>query len=80
MENKLNIRPEIIAKTEKCDNNFTCLVNPKESICEVSEAIGGEILFICNRKRDYCNYSVDFGNNVLCHCPTRKEIFRKYHV
>ncbi len=79
MGEKLSIDKATLERTEKCGLNFACLAKPKETICEISEAVAGEIMFV-RKNCNFCNYSVNFGSGVLCQCPARKEIYRKYHI
>ena len=69
-----------ILKTKECHKNFECLMCENQSCLKmkVDRYLSGNVLFInCTDK--LCYYNMSFGNVVICNCPTRKEIFNKYH-
>jgi len=74
------IDDNIILKTKECSKEFECL-RADDHAClktKVDRFISGNVLFIdCNDK--FCHYYMNFGNSVICNCPIRKEVFRKYH-
>jgi len=69
-----------ILKTKECHKNFECLLCDKQTCLKmkVDRYLSGNVLFInCTDKQ--CHYNMSFGNAVICNCPTRKEIFNRYH-
>ena len=69
-----------ILKTKECNKSFECLGNKNQTCLnkKVERYLSGDVLFInCNDK--LCHYNMSFGNEVICNCPTRKEIFNRYH-
>ena len=77
----LEIDQKTIKETIHCDNNFECLRN-ENYVCRVAKierCIGGKVLFIECKDR-FCNYKIGFGDGTICTCPTRKEIYNKYHI
>lgn len=75
---KYEIDENIIGITH-CDKNFSCLFNHTHCLCEVVDSIKKEVIFI-KPPADSCHYMNEFGFSSLCHCPTRKEIYKLYNI
>lgn len=75
----MDINQKIIDETIHCENNFECLENENHScfLMKIDHCIGHKVLFI-NCTKITCHYNMNFGNGVVCNCPTRKEIYYKY--
>jgi len=77
----VEIDQNILNETIHCDYDFECLKN-KNFLCKrtkVENFISRKVLFInCNNL--FCKYRMNFGDGVICHCPTRKEIYNKYQI
>lgn len=65
--------------TSDCSFEHKCLENTEFKPCEVKECVNEKILFVKSNHR-MCDYSFNFGNEKVCWCPTRKEIFEKYNL
>lgn len=63
----------------KCSYEHRCKCYNGFKPCEVKECINDKILFVQSNQR-MCEYSLNFGNEKVCFCPTRKEIFEKYNL
>lgn len=72
---------DILNNTDKCKNNFSCLFNGKECLCNVERCINGNICFVkpLNGNR-VCDYKLSWKNTFICNCPTRKEIYNRYKI
>jgi hypothetical protein len=68
-----------VKSTTNCDKGMTCLDGVKESICEDDYYVTDKVFFVNCLNNKLCNYRVHFGNKLLCTCPIRKEIFRRYN-
>lgn len=75
-----HIDPEILKKTEKCGNNFSCLNGAENCLCEVDHMVDGKLLFIKPRNKINCDYKTSFGYSYYCNCPTRKEIYKLFKI
>jgi hypothetical protein len=76
---KIAVSNEILEATTRCPFDFKCLLHP-ESICEIEYALGSEVCFLRTCKARSCGYKHSFGEMWCCACPTRKAIYRQYHV
>ena len=72
---KLSLK--ILAKD--CKFEHACLDCNGHKICEVKECLNNKILFV-DYNQSMCDYYISFGNEKVCFCPTRKEIFQKYYM
>ncbi len=77
---QIKIKQETIKKTTKCKKNFACLSTHNQVCCKVEYRINGSVLFIYCTNKEHCNYKMILGNNHICNCPTRKEIFNRYCI
>ena len=76
----MKIDKKVLKKTTECKKNFVCLDNNSNILCKVVDSIKQEIHFVrCLTEID-CNYKLLYGDNCICTCPTRKEIFIKYEI
>ena len=65
--------------TTKCKKNFSCLKEKNRDCCGISDCINDEIIFVKSQKPS-CPYQQMFGNEFICGCPVRKEIYNKYRI
>ena len=72
------IEKEILDRTTNCQQKLACF-NEENSICKVIRCIDNRVLFVDCPECSVCKYKVPFGNLIICNCPTRKEIYYKYH-
>ncbi len=75
----MEIDEKIIADTIRCEKNFKCLSGNMNVYCQVENCINNEVHFIKCINKLNCSYKMSFGDSFICTCPTRKEIFNKYH-
>lgn len=76
----ISVSDEAIKATTKCRKFFSCLKEKDRNFCAVANCINEEILFMKTLKNACCPYQQAFGNEFLCDCPVRKEIFVKYKI
>jgi len=78
---QLAVDETILEETTRCHRNFACLANNDNVYCEVEKCMAGRILIMKSLTREYCNYRMFFGHSyVICDCPTRREIYKKYNL
>ena len=75
----MEINKKTINETIHCENNFECLENENYSclLMKIDNCIGEKVLFI-NCTKTNCYYKMNYGNSIICNCPTRTEIYHKY--
>jgi hypothetical protein len=74
------ISEDTLRKTRNCGNDFSCLNDEKECLCEAVGSSGDDVLFINPNSNRDCIYCTPFSNSFLCHCPTRNEIYNRYKI
>jgi hypothetical protein len=74
------VSEEAIAETKKCMKDFSCLTGLREGLCQVDYCVSGKVHFIKCLNEKHCPYTTTFGDGLICHCPTRKEIYNKHGV
>jgi len=77
------IDEEILKKTTLCKKNFICL--EESNYLEKDNCINNlrSILFnypIVDCNDTSCPYFSSIGTSVICQCPTRQEIYKKYYI
>lgn len=79
---KLDIDKEILCKADKCQKEFSCLLDQK-GLCKVIGDIDKNVIFIDKKTMKgslFCKFAIAFGVSTICACPVRKEIYKKYGV
>ena len=76
---KLKISEEIIQQTTKCDRDFACLKPDDKPSCSIKDCVSQKVHFVAKHNR-YCRYSFRFGNEIICSCPVRKELYNRFKV
>jgi hypothetical protein len=76
---KLQISENIVNDTTRCRKNYICLTEI-DSLCSVKYCLNGKSFVIRPDKNKPCSYMVFIGDVVLCSCPIRKEIYKRYNV
>ena len=74
------VSEETIAETKRCNKGFSCLNGQREDLCQVETCINDKVHFIKCLNEEPCSYKGNFGDGVLCYCPTCKEIYNKHGV
>ncbi len=73
---------ESLKNASNCECLYSCLEGEKcgdNMMCKVVFPGGYNILFIGLEYQHSCKNLVDFGNNKVCRCPVRFEIFQRYN-
>jgi hypothetical protein len=77
---KMEVPPEILAQTTRCEKGFCCLSQMRVELCKVEYyAEYGVLLIRCATPKP-CPYKMPYGHAWICTCPTRLAIFKRYHV
>jgi hypothetical protein len=76
----MDIDPEILKNTTHCKKYFECLLDKNNSSClkvHVTHCVGAKVLFV-KCANHLCRYNMNYGTKIICHCPTRLEIYKKH--
>lgn len=73
------INKSTLKKTIWCTKNFKCLNKGNPCDCRITSSVKGESHFV-NCSENNCTYKMNFGNGIICNCPTRKELYNKYGI
>ncbi|MBS3772644.1 MAG: hypothetical protein KGY55_00395 [Candidatus Thermoplasmatota archaeon] len=79
VENKLGISEDVIADTDSCRKNFTCLDPETRAVCPVEQRIM-DVLFVEPDDNFFCPYKTSFGDSYVCGCPTRQELYAQHRI
>lgn len=69
----MEIKKEVLDKTTKCHKNFDCIKN-NNICCRVTQCVNNEVHFVVCKENWSCSYKLHFADQIICTCPTRKEI------
>ena len=72
------IPQEIRERTTACEKEFSCLTGEREDVCKVTGRVADDLLFVDFTGKRCCQYVLFLGDDHLCRCPTRQEIYRRY--
>jgi hypothetical protein len=79
MEIRVDFR--IAAQARRCKREFACLSGDLAHLCKVEDVTAGALHLLDDTDVRVCGYRVQFGyNTVLCLCPVRQEIYRRYEL
>ena len=82
--NNMNIiiSNESLREATKCGKGFVCIQGEPTDICKVEKFVDNKLSFLkCLNNNGGCNYHIRYGfDNILCSCPIRNELFRKYNA
>lgn len=70
---------EIQSSANNCLYDYACLNENGHKICKVKHCVSDELLFV-DKTSCTCAYKMNFGNEFVCNCPVRKEIYFRYKV
>ncbi len=83
--NKYGISEDILQATKKCTDKYICLEIYRENLCQLEvEMEYKTTIYICKHEGS-CNYKLNYnklesGDFLLCTCPTRIEIYKRYKI
>jgi hypothetical protein len=82
-QQEYQVSDDILKKTTKCHNGFSCLSGGPHPVCKVEEPIGTlAVLTNCEGKVS-CEYCIPYGianSSSFCTCPVRNEVYRRYKI
>ena len=78
---KREIAEVITSKTKHCQYNFECMTDDHHFCMErsVERSVFDRFIYLDCREL-FCKHHMRFGQSDICNCPTRIEIFNKYHI
>jgi hypothetical protein len=77
---EVQVSQDIIERATKCRRQFVCLSGDVESLCRVRHYVSGKVHFVECTEDSWCNSRFLFGDDWVCVCPVRKEIYMLYGV
>ncbi len=77
---KLEISEDVLKKTHRCEKEFFCMSDERKDLCQVESSSGYQTLFVKCLSDEECCYRTPIANDLVCYCPTRNEIYNKYHI
>ncbi len=76
---RIHISERIQEEASKCKKKLACL-KEKCELCAVADCVNDSVLFVKSEYNASCPYQQMFGNEFICSCPVRKEIYEKYRL
>jgi hypothetical protein len=74
----VKIDESTVKSTTNCSKGMPCLDGVKKTLCEVDECVSDEVFFVKCLNNKLCSYRINFGYDLMCTCPIRKEIYKRY--
>jgi hypothetical protein len=79
MEIQVDLR--IVAQARRCKRQFACLFDDLENLCKVKDIAVDVLYLVEDADEQKCGYQVRFGHDaVVCLCPVRREIYKRYGI
>jgi hypothetical protein len=75
---KLDVPPDILDQTTRCQKGFCCLSEHGADLCPVEAFTDGQVQFVRCLSAKPCRYQMPFGQTAVCTCPARLAIFARY--
>lgn len=79
ISDKIRICDRIREAATRCKKKLACLEDT-DCICPVEDCVNDSVLFVKSDDFVPCPYQQMFGNEFICNCPVRKELYDKYRV
>jgi len=76
---KISISDRIKESAIRCKKKLACL-KKTDCLCQAQDCVNDSVLFVESRYNASCPYQQMFGNEFICNCPVRKELYDKYRV
>lgn len=76
---RFNIPLSILLEAKKCNKAHACLTDEAYHLCGIRITAEHHARMVCGKKTS-CPYSTRLGDRVVCSCPVRHAIYRKYGV
>lgn len=77
---ELFVNNEIKQSATLCQNDHVCLTRNKENICKVISTVNNNVMYVICLHKNACNYKHQVDERILCTCPVRLEIFKKFNI
>ncbi len=78
---RLNIPFETLLEAKKCTKHHACLNDTGYQLCGIRLTTETTTRMVCGKgKGKGCPYSSRLGKEVVCTCPVRHAIHRKYGI
>jgi hypothetical protein len=76
---RFNIPLETLLEAKKCSKHHACLTEIDYQLCGITITTERHARMVCGKGAD-CPYSSHMGSQIVCTCPVRHAIYRKYGV
>lgn len=76
---RFNIPREFIQEASKCTKGHACLTDREYQLCGIRITTEHHARMVCG-KDSACPYSSKMGDKLVCTCPVRHAIYRKYDL
>ena len=77
---KLEVPPDILEQTTRCQRGFCCLSECGADLCRVESFTDNQVQFVRCLSAKPCRYQMPFGPTRICTCPARLAIFARYTI
>jgi hypothetical protein len=74
---RFNIPLETLLEAKKCTKHHACLTDETYQLCGIKITTEHHARMVCGKDSD-CPYSSSMGDKIVCTCPVRHAIYRKY--
>jgi hypothetical protein len=75
---KLEVPPEILEQTRRCQKGFCCLSESGADLCPVEWSGEEGARYVRCLSSNPCRYQMPFGQDRVCTCPARLALFARY--
>ena len=76
---RFNLPLETLQEAKKCNKGQACLTQQDYQLCGIKITTEHHARMVCG-KESLCPYSTQLGDKIVCTCPVRHAIYRKYGV
>lgn len=76
---RFNIPLETLLEAKKCTKHHACLTDDAYQLCGIKITTEHHSRMVCGKDND-CPYGSKLGDRIVCTCPVRHAIYRKYGV
>lgn len=77
---KIEVNQATLAATKKCKKDFLCISQSGKGICTVRACVADKAALIECAEKTPCEYKVEYDSTLICTCPTRIEIYKRYQI
>ena len=76
----IEIDKDVLKRTTRCNDDFSCLSGDHSCMCEVKDLKGLTSIKVIPNPDRPCHYLLKFHKSHYCVCPTRRAIYEKYKI